>query len=82
MVAPASHTPFDSIKEKTYQRENAATVPLRPHLEKFEIQATARANGGPDQVTAAASVVVVNLLAHVSAAFSVGWGGAASQGRQ
>src|SRR6516225_68052 len=46
MFAPAFHTPFDFIKEKTYQRQNAATVPLPPHLEKFEIQATARTDGG------------------------------------
>jgi len=50
MFAPAFHTPFDFIKYKTYQRQDAATVALRPHLEKFEIQAAARADGSARSV--------------------------------
>jgi hypothetical protein len=53
MFAPAFHTPIWILSKINYQNQNAATVPLRPHLEKFEIQVTARATAAPDQTTAA-----------------------------
>jgi hypothetical protein len=69
MFAPAFHTPFDSIKEKLI-KDKTPRLCLYGHTWKnSRFRPQPESTAAPDQVTAAASFVVANLLVIPDRAF-------------